>query len=126
MALAKSSPEAADLIPSREEILQHKDLHANIFELQRRDSIRKQTTVPPPPATPTTTRQAGQDEAATASGVSSWRSLVSSTQQDHVGPPYLQGGSSGSWLESVSAGDDIFVLPGARLPFVLRPRQPGW
>jgi Heterokaryon incompatibility protein (HET) len=118
-ALAKSSPEAAELIPSLEEAVQHKNLHFYIFDTQKKQAASETGIVD------------DEDEVSKLDDAIQYRS-----REEAIGAPFArllnlimltrriyltESGLLGLGPESLKTGDHIFILPGARVPFVLRP-----
>jgi hypothetical protein len=121
--IARATPEGATLIPAPEEMVQRKDIHACIRKGNQKIDA---------------TREAGGlvDEDETARLIVVWQNLNHERARGHAFHQVMSsvhvsrrvfrtdGGLLGLGPLSVRAGDHIFVLPGARVPFVLRPVSP--
>lgn len=118
IALAKSNAEAASYLPSLEEIQQQQALHAEIHEIRRKEFTSETGTL-------------GEEDSEALE-----EKMQQMYQDESVALPYghqlnrimlgrrvflTADGLLGLGPQSVDAGDDVFVLPGARVPFLLRP-----
>ena len=121
LALAKSTPEATSLIPSLEETLQRKDIYAYLEETRKKAAACRLGRL--------------SDEREDASFDEMQQNMV---RIEEKGFPYgrqlnntlvtrrlfrTDNGLLGLGPRSLQTGDHVFVLLGARVPFVLRPIQ---
>jgi Heterokaryon incompatibility protein (HET) len=122
MALAKSTPEAAALIPSLEETLYRKDIYDYITKIKKRNPAWEVGVFANPDEKPKfiETIENLLHEEANALPFSSQQTRVMLSRRVFA----TQGGLLGLGPQSLKAGDHIFVLPGARVPFVLRAIPP--
>jgi Heterokaryon incompatibility protein (HET) len=125
LTLASSTPEAATTIPSLEEILQRKSLHDFLHQLK----AKKQAALEPTDAAAT------DDQKPSPSWETLEHMLAEEADEDGLFVQMARVKAArilfrtehcllGMGPHSTRPGDHVFVLPGARVPFVLRPVGP--
>jgi Heterokaryon incompatibility protein (HET) len=119
MTLAKSTPEAAALIPSLEETLRRKDIYAYLAEEREKAAACDKSILSDEAANVKFSETQNHMVREEAKIVPYGRRLVLTLVARRI---FLtENGLLGLGPQSLMAGDHIFVLFGARMPFLLRP-----
>ena len=122
MTLARSTPEAAALIPSLEEVLREKDRRAYVYDKQRTQassSERLPADHDEPSELQETIQEFRRQEALAVPFIRQLSRIMAGRRVFRTNHTLL-----GLGHEATRPGDHIFLLLGARVPFVLRPISP--